>query len=228
MAMSYNSHGDKLMRIIITTALICLFNMVSGCILSGNRVHVYVAQISRDSTDIVSRTFDANDKMSQQFQGDRWVLKHFFDEDCRDQNICPTFMRVDFMVAIHNCTSDKLYLYDEEFSTGYYNLTLDVRRRNGEIVTLTKQEGAWYRNYPRMIVVPPGTFLLYPVTLQPSVWKNLPNFDIGEEILVKARFRNGEIMRGMNLKPQKPYILESIWTPIIIKGTRSYDPLIGK
>ena len=227
MVLFHYGYGGQLMRSIFSSVLFAFCFMVSGC-RSSHGVHVFVGQISRDSTDIVAKTFPANDEMSRKYQGDYWVFKLAFDEVSPDPDRSPTFMRVDFMIAIQNKTKENLYLYDEEFEMGYYNLDLDIRRSDGKVITLTKREGTWYRNFPRMRVVPPNTFLFYPVTLQPSVWKNLPDFEIGEEIWVKARFQNGEALCDGHLKPLKPQVLESEWAPVIIKGRRCFDPLIGK
>ena len=53
---------------------------------------------------------------------------------------------VDCLLVIRNRTRDDIFICDEEFEIGYYDIELEIKFANNEVYHLKKREGVWYRN----------------------------------------------------------------------------------
>ena len=182
--------------------------LLIGCALCGcfsqRDIELFVMEHNRPSSNLRVRPYSANEHT--------FIPKFDPPQD---------FNYVDFLVAVHNRTPHPFYFDEEWNSWGYDLLELDLRKADGTIYRLVKQEGNWHRNFPSMLIIPPQSFLAYPVSIDRGIWKNVPEMGIGEEIEVRARLWTGYSKKGdAPLISITPKIIESAWMPVIFRGNR--------
>jgi hypothetical protein len=83
---------------------------------------------------------------------------------------------VDCLLVIRNRTRDDIFICDEEFEIGYYDIELEIKFANNEVYHLKKREGVWYRNLQDLHCIPSGGALSIPITLDDAVWENIPGW----------------------------------------------------
>lgn len=108
-------------------------------------------------------------------------------------------MNIDFFVVFRNNTQSTFAFSSEEFSFGYYDLSLEIMSEKGEVAVLTKQPGlVWWRNYLDYLFVASGDSIAYPVTLDPRVWRGIPDWlwKDGLNYRVRAKFSGGYLLDG--------------------------------
>ena len=83
---------------------------------------------------------------------------------------------VDCMLVIRNRTDKDIYICDEEYEIGYYDIELQIKFKNNEIYHLKKKEGVWYKNLSTLHSIPAGGALSIPITLDDTIWENFPKW----------------------------------------------------
>lgn len=131
---------------------------------------------------------------------------------------------VDFFVVLQNKTLNSVYLYEEQYSLGYNLLELDIRDVAGHITKLTKKQGIWVKNLPSMLEIPAGSSLAYPVSLDEGIWNNIPAFDIGTEVFIRARISACFMKSNGKMAKDSPSPIESGWTRILMREKRLAMP----
>lgn len=167
------------------TKLIALVNVVVfavGCATTGGSAHsieIEVVPLAADVLDVIKTPY---------------ACEHDKDDELNKMK-----MNVDFMVVIKNNTSGTFTFLSEEFSFGYYNLSLEIRNEDGEVVELTKRtDHFWTRNFLYYRYYGPGQSVAYPVTIDFRVWNNIPEWlwKAGAKYSVRAKFTGGHLLDG--------------------------------
>jgi hypothetical protein len=181
-----------------------LFGLFCGC-MSQQPIGLYVSEHNQNANHLRVLPYEAN--------ASTIVKKPDYPED---------FLYVDFFVILKNDTNNNIYIGEEQFTIGYYNIELEIIRRNkpDTRITLKKREGLWHRNFTSLLIIPPHAMLAYPISLDKGIWEGLPDFAIGEELLIKARLH----LRRTKMKDQMmrlfPSSVESDWGSVIYKEKR--------
>lgn len=157
---------------------------------------------------------------------------------------------VDCLLVIKNRTCKDLYIYDEEFELGYYNIELEIKFANNKNYHLKKREGVWYRNLQNLNCIPSGGALSIPITLDDAIWENIPGWTDallqkvvddplaespfwdgvslllpGKEIMIKARlrfvFRQPDSPRKDNAQASNATTCETDWTRLLFREKRT-------
>lgn len=80
----------------------------------------------------------------------------------------------DAHVVLHNRTGDRISVWEDWNSWGYYCLRLELRDQSGRTFHIRKRSRAWTRNFPQATTVGPhGTHVLN-LRLGQEVWQGLP------------------------------------------------------
>jgi hypothetical protein len=90
---------------------------------------------------------------------------------------------VDCMLVIRNRTDKDIYICDEQYEIGYYDIELQIKFKNNEVYHLKKKKGVWYRNLQTLHGIPSGGALSIPITLDDTIWENFPGWT--DEMLQK-------------------------------------------
>lgn len=192
------------MEIISYVALCPFFGLFFGCV-SQQKACLYIAQHNQQAYDLRVQPYDANDATV--------AKKPDYPED---------FLYVDFFVILQNKTAHNLYIGEEQFTVGYYNIELEVIRKNkpDRRIVLKKREGTWYRNFISYLIVPPNGLLAYPISLDNGIWDGVPDFEIGEELLIRARLHLNWTKVNNQMEKTSPSTVESDWGSVIYKAKR--------
>jgi hypothetical protein len=93
-------------------------------------------------------------------------------------------------VVFENISAAPQSILDEWNSFGYLNLTIDYTTPDGVKHEIYKNpEMEWSMNFPSMTILAPGQVLVRDVWLDPTIWRDVPKLDSGEErVEMKARF----------------------------------------
>lgn len=104
---------------------------------------------------------------------------------------------VDCLLVIKNRTCKDIYICDEEFEMGYYDIELEIKFANNEIYHLKKRKGVWYRNLQNLHCIPSGGALSIPITLDDEIWENIPGWTddllkkVADDPCAESPFWNG-------------------------------------
>lgn len=166
-------------KIIVLMHIVVAF---AGCITNSrgkSSVELVVAPMAVDVLDVIKAPYAC--------------------ERDEDEEVNRMKMNVDFLVIFKNNTSGTFAFLTEEFSFGYYNLSLEIKNEKGEIVELTKRtDHFWSRNFLFYRYVGPGQSMAYPVTIDYRVWKDIPEWlwQVGRKYSVRAKFVGGYLLEG--------------------------------
>lgn len=83
---------------------------------------------------------------------------------------------VDCMLVVRNRTDKDIYICDEEYEIGYYDIEVQIKFKNNEVYHLKKKEGVWYKNLLTLHCIPPGGALSIPITLDGTIWEDFPEW----------------------------------------------------
>jgi hypothetical protein len=128
--------------------------------------------------------------------------------------------RVDCLLVIQNKTKYNLHVYDEWCSWGYYSIEIELKFKNGETRTLKKRPGQWTINFPAMQTIPSNTSLAYPISLDESIWENIPELTIDQKIKLAEDMNNFEDRTWDDvaaLIPGKEILIRAKFSPIYIE-----------
>jgi hypothetical protein len=76
--------------------------------------------------------------------------------------------RIDFFACIKNTSTNTLNIYEEWNSWGFDRLKIVCY--GWHEIWITKQPGAWYRNFPSWTSLQPGGVMRIPVAFEESLW----------------------------------------------------------
>ena len=216
-------------KLLVVYVLLCL----TGC-RSVNEIEVFISEHSR-GTGLRAEPYEA--------YKDAFTKK----QSLLSSNVLDC---VDCLLVIKNRTCNEIYICDEEFEMGYYDIELEIKFANNEIYHLKKREGVWYRNLRDLHCIPSGGALSIPITLDDTIWENIPGWtddllqkaiddpladspfwdDVslllpGKEIMIKA------ILRSVIRLPDSPHkdvvqsscatTYETEWTRLMYRGKRT-------
>jgi len=95
-----------------------------------------------------------------------------------------------FDAVLTNTSDHPLVLWKEWCSFGYFNLSFQVTRADGEVFILRRLVGSWYGNFPDPQTVAPGQPFAWPVVLDAN-WGTFPkNWQDGESVTIRAIYEN--------------------------------------
>ena len=181
-----------------------LFGLFCGCV-SQQTVCLYVSEHNQNANRLRVSPYEAN--------VDTFVKKPDYPEE---------FLYVDFFVILQNKTPNSIYIGEEQFTVGYYNIELEIIRKNkpDARIVLKKREGTWHRNFISYLIVPPNGLLAYPVSLDNGIWDGVPDFEIGEELLIRARLYLNWTKVNNHMEKISPATVESDWGSVTYKAKR--------
>jgi len=142
-------------KLLVVYALLCL----TGC-RAVNEIEVFISEQNR-GTGLRAEPYEA-----------------YKDAFIRKQNRLSSNVLdyADCLLVIKNRTDKDIYIGDEEFEMGYYDIELEIKFANNEIYHLKKREGVWYRNLQNLHCIPSGGALSIPITLDDAIWENIPGW----------------------------------------------------
>ena len=95
-----------------------------------------------------------------------------------------------FYASLTNKSDRPLMVWKEWCSLGYFNLTFECTRGNGEVFALQRIFGYWTRSFPDPYWVKPGEFYSWPVVMD-SNWGGFPkNWKNGVQVKIRAVYEN--------------------------------------
>jgi len=122
-----------------------------------------------------------------------------------------------FAVVLTNVGKSPVRVWRETCSWGYSNLSFEVQDQDGSLVTVTRRQRPWEKNFQDWMVLPPGDHLVFDVTFDATTWQHAPLPEPGRQRTVGLRAvyesadgkeaRANKVWSGKVVSPQNPYTL---------------------
>ena len=120
-----------------------------------------------------------------------------------------------FSVVLTNVGKNRIRLWREWCSWGYFNLSFEAQDENGTQVMVTKKPREWEKNYPDLMVIPPGDHMVFEVTFDPAIWQNSPRPEPGQQRIVSLR----AVYQSADSKESKA---KKVWSGKVVSPKNTY------
>jgi len=124
-----------------------------------------------------------------------------------------------FHVVLTNVAKEPIRLWREWCSWGYSTLSFEATDQSGKTVNIMKKPREWNNNYPDWTIIPPGDHMVFDVTLNESIWKNVPLPEAGKSRVVKLKAifeipndkyaKEKKVWTGRVASPEYTYIMRT-------------------
>lgn len=102
---------------------------------------------------------------------------------------------IPFLFILRNTSSKPIFIYSENFSEGYSNLSFIILNKGKKIAHLKKIKKMWYRNVISFVEIKPKSCISIPFIASSKIWNRSiedfkPNYEIQAIYEQKKNFKN--------------------------------------